>query len=70
MQKLQQKVKKATATNRGRVILIGIGLGILGAIAGGFTYWQTYRKHFIRGELEKTVSKKSEGLYALQYESL
>ena len=70
MQKLQQKFKKATATNRGRVILIGIGLAILGAIAGSFSYWQTYRKHFIRGELEKAVSKKSEGLYALQYDSL
>lgn len=70
MQKLQQKLKKATATKKGKVVLAGIGLAILGAIAGGFFYWQTYRKQIIRGELEKAVSKKSDGLYALQYDSL
>ncbi|MFC0773235.1 hypothetical protein [Terrimonas alba] len=70
MRTLQQKLKKTTAISKGRVILLGIGLAILGAIAGGFSYWQTYRKHFIRAKLEKVVSKKSEGLYALSYDSL
>ena len=70
MRTLQKKIKKATSTPVGKIIAIGILLVLLSAIAGGVIYWKIYRKQIIRNELENAISRKSQGLYSIRYDSL
>lgn len=70
MRTIPKKLKNATATPRGRIIVLSILLAIVLAIAGGIIYWNLYRKSIIRNEIESMVRNKSNGLYALSYDSL
>lgn len=70
MRAIRQKVKKATSSARGRIILSSILLIILLAAAGGFLYWQTHKKKIIRDKLESAIHDKSKGLYNIKYDKL
>ncbi|MEO6734124.1 MAG: hypothetical protein ABIN01_23080 [Ferruginibacter sp.] len=42
---------------------------ILVAALGGLTYWQYYKKGFIKKSIEKAITKKTDSLYYLHYDS-
>ena len=70
MRNITSKLKKASSTGKGKIILLVILILIASAIGGGVYYWNTYKKQIIRGKLEDTVREKSKGLYLLRYDSL
>jgi hypothetical protein len=70
MRALPQKLKKATSTRKGKIIALSILIVLLAGIGGAIAYWNVYRKQIIRDKLVDTVHEKSQGLYALHYDSL
>ena len=70
MQSIRKKIKKATATRKGKIIALSILLVIMIAIGGAVFYWNIYRKQIIRTTLQDSVLDKTDGLYALRYDSL
>ena len=70
MRALPQKLKKATSTRKGRIIALSILIVLLAGIGGAIAYWNVYRKQIIRDKLVDTIHEKSQGLYALHYDSL
>ena len=70
MRALPQKLKKATATRKGRIIALSILIVLLASIGGAIANWNVYRKQIIRDKLVDTIHEKSQGLYALHYDSL
>lgn len=70
MQAIKAKLKKATATPKGRIIASSILLFFIAAIAGGIWWWNTHKKAIIRDKLETAIRKKSNGLYKIEYDSL
>jgi hypothetical protein len=70
MRALPQKLKKATSTRKGKIIAFPILIIILAGIGGAITYWNIYRKQIIRSKLEDTIHEKTQGLYALHYDTL
>lgn len=65
-----KKIKKASTTGRGRVILGAICLTIAAIIVGGILFWKLYKKKIIREQLEAAVKKKTGGMYKVSYEKL
>jgi hypothetical protein len=54
-----------------RLVLIGIvSLVLVVIVVGGAWYWNSNKKRIIRAEVEKSVEKKSDGLYKVHYDSL
>jgi len=47
---------------------IFLALTIL-VLLGGYIYWQQHKKHIIRAAIEKTLAKKTDSLYYVQYDS-
>ncbi len=70
MHALKSKIKKATATRKGKIIALSLLFFLLAGIAGGIIYWKAYRKQIIRNKLEDAVYDKTEGLYSLRYDKL
>jgi hypothetical protein len=70
MRALKTKLKKVTATPKGRIIAFSILIFFIAAIAGGLWWWNTHKKGIIRKKLETAVLKKSNGLYKIKYDSL
>ena len=70
MQSIRKKYKQVTATRKGKVISLSILLVIMVAIGGAVFYWNIYRKQIIRVKLQDSVWDKTNGLYALHYDSL
>jgi hypothetical protein len=70
MQILPHKLKKATSTRTGKIIVLVISILILAGSCGAVFYWHTYKKKIIRNKLEGAVREKTEGLYTLHYDNL
>lgn len=70
MKAIKSKLKKATATHTGRIIIFSILILIIAAVAGGLWYWNTYKKSIIKNKLENAINEKSKGLYKIKYDSL
>src|SRR5688572_29453249 len=70
MRNITSKLKKASSTGKGKIILLFILILTASAIGGGVYYWNTYKKQIIGRKLEDTVREKSKGLYFLRYDSL
>src|ERR1043165_9937446 len=70
MQVIKTKLKKITATPKGRLIAFSILIFFIAIIIGGLWYWNTHKKAIIRNKMETAVRKKSDGLYKIQYDSL
>jgi hypothetical protein len=70
MRVIHRKIKKATSTRKGRIIVLSILLLILAGITGGIIYWQTHKKQIIRNKLESAIREKSGGLYRIRYDAL
>ena len=70
MRNIKTRLKKGTATGRGRAILIFLFILILSVAGGGWYYWNTHKKRMIRERLEDVIHAKTEGLYLLRYDSL
>jgi len=70
MQVFPHKLKKATSTRTGKIIVLIISIIILAAAGGAVFYWYTYKKKIIRNKLVDTVHKKTDGLYSLRYDNL
>jgi hypothetical protein len=70
MRNARQKIRKVTATRKGRTILLSILVVLLAVIGGGLWYWNTHKEGIIRAKLEKAITEKSQGLYAVRYADL
>lgn len=70
MQAIKQRYRKATATRRGRIILLSILAFICAVIAAGLWYWQTNKKQILRSKIETAITGKSEGLYRVSYDDM
>jgi hypothetical protein len=70
MPAIKTKFKKATATPKGRIVVLTIFLVFLAAICGGIWYWNTHKKAIIKNKLENAISEKSMGLYQIKYDNL
>ncbi len=70
MQAIKSKLKKATATPKGRIIVLSILILFIATITGGILYWNTYKKGIIRNKLESAIREKSRGLYTIKYDKL
>jgi hypothetical protein len=70
MPNARQKIRKATSTRRGRVILLSVLVVLLAIIGGGIWYWNTHKEGIIRSKLEKAITEKSQGLYAVRYSDM
>ncbi len=67
MQRVKKIIGKATGTRRARRISLTI-FALLSLVAGGLIfYWHAHKKSLIRQELNKTITRKSNGLYNLSY---
>ena len=65
MRNITTKLKKASSTGKGKIILLVIFILISSVIGGGVYYWNTYKKQIIRGKLEDTVrDEKQRALFA------
>lgn len=70
MQRIKNKFKKATATHKGRTIILSILIFFIAVITAGLWYWNTHKKAIIKSEMEATIREKSNGLYKIKYDSL
>ena len=70
MRTIPRKLKRATATPKGKIIFFGILIVLLAIIGGGIAYWGFYRKQIIRNKLEDAIREKSKGLYQVHYDKL
>ncbi|MBK5270988.1 MAG: hypothetical protein JJE22_08245 [Bacteroidia bacterium] len=70
MQAIKEKIKKVTATPKGRIIALSILIFLAATITGGIGYWNTYKKGIIKGKLESAIREKTNGLYKIKYDSL
>jgi hypothetical protein len=70
MRTLKNKLKRVTATRKGKVIALSIMLVVMIGIGSTIAYWNVYRKQIVRNKLENAVSDKSNGLYILRYDNL
>ncbi len=70
MQIIKTKLKKITATHRGRKIAFSILLFFIAVITAGLWYWNTHKKAIIKHKLETVILEKSDGLYKIKYDSL
>jgi hypothetical protein len=70
MQRIKTKLKKITATHKGRKIIFGILFFLLVIITAAVWYWDTHKKAIIRNKLENAVRDKSGGLYEIKFDSL
>jgi hypothetical protein len=70
MRAIKTKLKKATATPIGRIIIFSILIFFIAALIGGIWYWNTHKKAFMKNKLEAAIREKSIGLYKIKYESL
>lgn len=70
MKAIKNKLKKATATHTGRIIVFGILILFTAVITGGIWWWNTHKKAIIRNKMETAVREKSDGLYKIKYDSL
>ncbi|MBC7848764.1 MAG: hypothetical protein H7Y31_03470 [Chitinophagaceae bacterium] len=61
-------ITKATDTPRKRYIGLIVLLVLGGLVAGGWFYWDANKKSIIKNELDKSIQKKTHGLYTLEYE--
>ncbi|MDB5202267.1 MAG: hypothetical protein JWQ27_1676 [Ferruginibacter sp.] len=46
-----------------------IGIGVLAVMLGGLIYWQFNKKRIVRQSLEKAVTKGSDSMYVVHYDS-
>src|ERR1043165_9519634 len=67
---IKVKIKKVTATHKGRIIGLSILVFFITVITGGIWWWNTHKKRIIRDQMETAVREKSEGLYKIKYDSL
>ncbi|MFT3945620.1 MAG: hypothetical protein QM763_01495 [Agriterribacter sp.] len=67
---LQSKIKKATATPKGKIIFSVIVLLIAGAVAIAVIYWNAIKKTFIRDKVSSVVQDKSNMLYSIHYDDM
>lgn len=70
MKAIKTRLKKATATPKGRIILLSILIFFFIIIVGGIWYWNTHKKAFLKNKLETAVREKSRGLYRIEYGNL
>jgi hypothetical protein len=70
MQNIKTKLKKVTATHKGRTIVFSILIFVIAVITAGLWYWNTHKKGIIGNTLENAVREKSGGLYMIKYDSL
>ncbi|MBL0130711.1 MAG: hypothetical protein IPP43_05980 [Chitinophagaceae bacterium] len=70
VQAIKTKLKKATATHKGRIIIFSILIFFTAVITGGICYWNTHKKAIIKNKLESAIREKSNGLYKIKYDSL
>lgn len=70
MRTIHRRIKRATATRKGKIIGLSILLVFMVAIAGAIFYWNINRKQILRTTLEDTIRTKSDGLYSIKYDSL
>jgi len=70
MKAIKTKLKKATATPKGRIILFSIFIFFAAIIGSGTWYWNTHKKAFLKNKMETAVREKSKGLYRIEYGSL
>ena len=70
MQTIKTKLKKVTATHKGRTMAFSILIFFIAIITAGLWYWNTHKKGIIRNTLENAVLNKSGGLYKIKFDSL
>ncbi len=70
MRTIHRRIKRATATRKGKIIGLSILLVFMVASAGAIFYWNINRKQILRTTLEDTIRTKSDGLYSIKYDSL
>ncbi|MFD2921732.1 hypothetical protein ACFS6H_18575 [Terrimonas rubra] len=70
MKGLIKKLRKQTATPKGKIVAFTIlGLVLLG-IGAGVYYWYIHKQRIIEKEITGLVDNKSNGLYQLKYDDL
>ncbi|MBX2925128.1 MAG: hypothetical protein KF746_23205 [Chitinophagaceae bacterium] len=67
---LHNKIKKATATPKGKIITGVVLLLFSGGIAITVIYWNMIKKSFIRNKVKTTVQEKSNRLYDIHYDDM
>ncbi|MFT3747610.1 MAG: hypothetical protein QM768_04810 [Agriterribacter sp.] len=67
---LQNKIKKATATPKGKIIFSIVVLIIAGAVSVAIIYWNAIKKAFIREKVSLAVRDKSNRLYSIHYDDM
>ncbi len=70
MQTIKTKLKKVTATHKGRTIVLSVLIFFIAVITAGLWYWNTHKKAIIKNKLETAIREKSDGLYKIKYDSL
>ena len=70
MHPLKNKIKKATSTSRGKIILSITVLIITSAVALAILYWNSIKKTFIRDKVKLAVQHKSDRLYSIHYDDM
>src|SRR5436190_17326682 len=63
-------IPKKSASIHKKTIGLSIALSLLIIVTVGVWYWNTHKKKIIRKEIEKAITKKSNGLYNVKYDSL
>ncbi len=67
MQKVKRVIQKATATPKARRTSLVV-FGLLSLLIGGaIFFWNARKKSLIKQQLNKTITRKSNGLYNLSY---
>ena len=67
MQRVKKIIHSATSTPKRKRTSLVIFLVICGLIAGGVWYWNYYKKSIIKNEVDKSLSKGTNGLYTIAY---
>ncbi|MGN6490445.1 MAG: hypothetical protein ACTHLE_00505 [Agriterribacter sp.] len=67
---LRTKIKKATATPKGKIIAGSILLVLAAGITLTIVYWNAIKKGFIRNKVKSTVYEKSNKLYNIHYDDM
>lgn len=67
MQAVKSRIKRATSTRRGKIIVFSTLAVLFAAIGGGLWYWQANKESILRNKFESAVKEKSGGLYRVAY---